>query len=152
MKRELGIARCGLACCLCSENLQCKGCRQDGFKDLAWCPDSEWCENRNCCIDRNLLACWECTDRDCRKGRFSEKIKPLGFTEYIRRYGKEDLLDHLEEKETIGVVYHREGIFGDYDKFDDIEDLIRFIRTNDPQEIQRIIEKKEYSGNLEEQE
>ena len=24
MKRELGIARCGLACCLCSENVTCK--------------------------------------------------------------------------------------------------------------------------------
>ncbi|MEE3497129.1 MAG: DUF3795 domain-containing protein, partial [Butyrivibrio sp.] len=27
MKRELGIARCGLACCLCSENVVCKGCK-----------------------------------------------------------------------------------------------------------------------------
>ncbi len=26
MKRELGIARCGLACCLCSENVNCAGC------------------------------------------------------------------------------------------------------------------------------
>ena len=26
MKRELGIARCGLACCLCSENAACSGC------------------------------------------------------------------------------------------------------------------------------
>ena len=25
MKRELGIARCGLACCLCSENETCHG-------------------------------------------------------------------------------------------------------------------------------
>lgn len=23
MRRELGIARCGLACCLCSENVKC---------------------------------------------------------------------------------------------------------------------------------
>lgn len=26
MKRDLGIARCGLACCLCSENDHCSGC------------------------------------------------------------------------------------------------------------------------------
>ena len=44
MKRELGIARCGLACCLCSENVLCKGCRRDGFKELSWCKDAEWCE------------------------------------------------------------------------------------------------------------
>ena len=41
MKRELGIARCGLACCLCSENVKCKGCKQDGFLDLSWCKDAE---------------------------------------------------------------------------------------------------------------
>ena len=54
MKRELGIARCGLACCLCSENVKCRGCRQDGFKDLAWCQDAEWCENRKCVIEKRL--------------------------------------------------------------------------------------------------
>ena len=49
MKRELGIARCGLACCLCSENIACKalwligemvliyplsGCDQDGNSEI----------------------------------------------------------------------------------------------------------------------
>ncbi len=49
MKRELGIARCGLACCLCTENN--------------------------------------------------------------------------------GVIYHRNGINGDYDDFDEVEKLINFIKT-----------------------
>ena len=40
MKRELGIARCGLACCLCSENAHCRGC------DSGDCPGFSWCENR----------------------------------------------------------------------------------------------------------
>ena len=35
MKRELGIARCGLACCLCSENTTCAGC------DSGDCPDKD---------------------------------------------------------------------------------------------------------------
>lgn len=60
MKRELGIARCGLACCLCSEN---------------------------------------------------------------------ELLDCLERNEEAGIVYHRDGINGDYDNFDDVEKLILFIKT-----------------------
>ena len=30
MKRELGIARCGLACCLCTENADCNGCGSNG--------------------------------------------------------------------------------------------------------------------------
>lgn len=46
MKRELGIARCGLACCLCSENVACAGC------DSGECPDKDWCENRKCSISK----------------------------------------------------------------------------------------------------
>ena len=44
MQRELGIARCGLACCLCSENVVCKGCKRDGFKHeavLVLLPDAD---------------------------------------------------------------------------------------------------------------
>ena len=37
MKRELGTARCGPACCLCSENVTCKGCKRDGFMESARC-------------------------------------------------------------------------------------------------------------------
>lgn len=46
MKRELGIARCGLACCLCSENTHCAGCNS------GQCPDKDWCQNRNCSMER----------------------------------------------------------------------------------------------------
>ena len=53
----------------------------------------------------------------------------MGFTEYARRYGVEKLLDRLEENEKNGIVYHREGIMGDYDEFDDVEELIKFIDT-----------------------
>lgn len=129
MKRELGIARCGLACCLCSENKECKGCMKDGFLELSWCKDAEWCENRKCSIAKALDGCHACQDSGCRKGLFSTKIKALGFTEFVRRYGMEALLDCLEKNEASGVVYHRTGIMGDYDEFDDVEDLIQFIKT-----------------------
>ena len=129
LKRELGIARCGLACCLCSENVKCKGCGQDGFLELDWCKDAEWCENRKCCISKDIMGCYECPDIQCRKGLFSDKIKALAFTEFARRYGKGYLLDCLEKNERAGIVYHREGIIGDYDEFDDIEELINFIKN-----------------------
>ncbi len=135
MKRELGIARCGLACCLCSENVKCKGCKQDGFLDLSWCENADFCENRKCCIEKDVPACWMCDDTDCRKGLFATKIKALGFTEYARRYGIEDLLDRLEANEKAGIVYHREGIMGDYDEFDDVEALIEFIKTGKRQNL-----------------
>ncbi len=121
MKRELGIARCGLACCLCSENEHCSGCNSGD------CPDKDWCENRSCSMSMNIDNCFLC-EKDCRKGLLS-KIKPYGFTLFAKRYGIETLLDCLEENEKRGIVYHRQGINGDYDDFDDVEALIEFIRT-----------------------
>ena len=129
MKRELGIARCGLASCLCSENVECKGCKRDGFLDLSWCKDAEWCVNRKCVIEKNINGCYECEPKDCRKGLYADKIKARAFAEYARRFGVDELLDCLEKNEKAGIVYHREGIIGDYDDFDDIEALIRFIQT-----------------------
>ncbi len=41
----------------------------------------------------------------------------------------ENLLDCLEENEKRGILYHRKGIIGDYDDFDDVEKLIEFIKT-----------------------
>lgn len=121
MKRDLGIARCGLACCLCSENDTCKGCNSGD------CPDKDWCENRKCSMNKKLDYCFEC-DENCNKGLLS-KIKPYAFTLFIKRYGEETLLDCLERNEKQGVVYHRDGINGDYDDFADVDELINFIRT-----------------------
>lgn len=121
MKRELGIARCGLACCLCSENSTCDGCNSGK------CPDKEWCENRKCSISKKRDHCYEC-DEKCRKGLLS-KIKPYAFSEFARRYGEYYLLDCLERNEKNGVIYHRDGINGDYDDFDDVETLIEYIKT-----------------------
>ena len=121
MKRELGIARCGLACCLCSENEQCGGC------DSGNCPDTEWCENRKCSKEKDFDNCFLCKE-DCKKGLLA-KIKPYGFTMFAKRYGVETLLNCLEENEKNGVIYHRQGIVGDYDDFDDVEALIHFIQT-----------------------
>lgn len=121
MKREMGVARCGLACCLCSENDHCRGC------DSGECPDASWCENRKCSLARAISHCHACQE-DCRRGILS-KIKPYGFTLFARRYGVQALLDRLERNEQNGVVYHREGVVGDYDDFTDVEELIRFIQT-----------------------
>lgn len=121
MKRELGIARCGLACCLCSENAACSGC------DSGQCPDKDWCENRKCSIAKEIRHCYEC-DEECRKGLLG-KIKPYAFTLFMKRYGEEYLLDCLGRNEANGIVYHRDGINGDYDDFEDVETLIEYIKT-----------------------
>ena len=121
MTRELGIARCGLACCLCSKNANCQGCNSDD------CPDHDWCENRSCSIQKNIAHCYDCESL-CQKGLLG-KNKPYAFTLFAKRYGEEALMDCLERNEKAGVLYHREGFCGDYDGFDDIEELIEFIKT-----------------------
>ena len=119
MKRERGIARCGLACCLCTED--CGGCNSGD------CPETDSCENRACSIRRGYGHCYECSE-DCHKGWFF-KIKPYGFTQFAKRYGEKELLDCLERNEQAEVVYHRNGFIGDYDEFDNVEELIDFIRS-----------------------
>ena len=118
MKRERGMARCGLACCLCSED--CAGCKSEE------CHDREWCENRKCTIEKGIDGCYACDKSECRANMLG-KIKPYGFTLFIRRYGIEKLMDCLEKNEKAGVVYHRQGVMGDYDDFTDVEELIQFI-------------------------
>lgn len=121
VKRELGIARCGLACCLCSENVTCTGCASEQ------CLDKNWCKNRKCSISKKIDHCYECNEK-CRKGLL-RKIKPYAFTEFARRYGVNYLLNCLERNEKNGIIYHRNGIMGAYDEFEDIEMLIEFIKT-----------------------
>lgn len=121
MKRELGIARCGLACCLCSENDKCSGCNSDA------CPDKDWCENRKCTIEKGISHCYECNE-DCKKGLLN-KIKPYAFTVFAKRYSEEKLLACLEANEKSGIIYHRDGINGDYDDFSSVDELMDFIKT-----------------------
>lgn len=121
MKKELEIGRCGLACCLCSENINCDGCNSGS------CPDSNTCENKKCSIERGFSHCYECKE-DCKKGLLS-KNKPYAFTLFVKRYGKDKLLECLKKNEKKGIIYHRNGISGDYDEFDDPEKLIEFIKT-----------------------
>ena len=47
----------------------------------------------------------------------------------LKKYGEDKLLDCLEENKKKGIVYHREGLNGDYDDFDDAERLMDFILT-----------------------
>lgn len=123
MRRELGIARCGLACCLCSENDACDGCNAGS------CPDKDSCEVRACSLSRGVSHCFECDEFDsCEKvGRFQLKARIIG--RFAKERGVGHLLDCLERNESAGVVYHRSGIVGDYDDFDNPDELMAFIES-----------------------
>ena len=78
-------------------------------------------------MSKSIGHCYECNE-ECRKGLLA-KIKPFAFTEIARRYGEDALLDCLERNEKKGIIYHREGIHGDYDDFDHAEELMAYIKT-----------------------
>ena len=87
MRRELGIARCGLACCLCTENADCNGC------DSNSCPDNDFCENKKCSIAKELTHCYKC-EETCKKGLLS-KIKPYTFNLFAKKCLRLSLALHL---------------------------------------------------------
>ncbi len=68
------------------------GCDSDN------CPDYARCENRRCSFEKGFSGCYVC-EKDCKRGLLN-KIKPYGFTLFIKRHGIERLLDCLEENEN----------------------------------------------------
>ncbi len=128
MIREKGLAYCGLACCVCSQNETCAGCRNDG------CKDREWCHNRKCCIKKGIRGCWECDRFPCGTGML-EKIRARVFAKFAARCGEDALLDRLEENEAAGMIYHYDGqLVGDYDASgteSGIVQLILYGKTSD---------------------
>jgi hypothetical protein len=109
MNKEKGIAYCGLACCVCSENENCAGCRNEG------CKDKEWCKSFNCCKRKGLNGCWECGEFPCDNPMF-EKLRVRTFARFIGDYGEAKLVECLERNDKGGMLYHYAGQqVGDYD-------------------------------------
>ncbi len=121
MDRTKGIAYCGLACCVCSENASCNGCRSRG------CKGTEWCKSFNCCKDKGLNGCWECPDFPCGN-EMLDKPRVRAFAKFITEYGEDKLMDALGRNEAAGVKYHYEGeLVGDYDKPQTEEEIRQLI-------------------------
>ena len=121
MNHEKGLAYCGLACCVCSENETCAGCRNEG------CKNKEWCKHFNCCKEKGLNGCWECSKFPC--GGMHDKVRVFAFAEFIKQDGEKKMMDCLERNEKQGVVYHYPGqITGDYDKYKTVEEIVAMLR------------------------
>ena len=120
MKKEM--ARCGLACFLCSENTHCSGCHADD------CAGAQWCEVRKCCMEKGYSHCYKCDLAEtCQKGILAN-LKPHVFTLFAKRYGENEWIACLERNRQNGIVYHRNGIRGDYDDCKNREELMKLIR------------------------
>lgn len=110
LRPEKGLAYCGLACCVCSENEGCAGCRNEG------CRDREWCKSFRCCREKQLRGCWECEQFPCKDNPMLGKLRVRTFAAFIRDHGEDELLACLQRNERRGVVYHQPGaLTGDYD-------------------------------------
>ncbi len=121
MDRIKGIAYCGLACAVCSENNNCVGCRNEG------CKDKDWCKNYQCCKKKKIQGCWECSEFPC-KGSMLDKIRVRAFAKFIKEYSKEFLLECLDSNEKNGILYHYPGkLTGDYDTLNTENEIIKLI-------------------------
>lgn len=122
MDRIKGMAYCGLACCVCSENKECAGCRNAG------CANKEWCKSFKCCTERNLQGCFECGEYPCEY-EMLHKIRNRAFTMLMQSMGEEKLMNALENGERLGLKYHYEGkLTGDYDKIETVDELSDIMR------------------------
>ena len=116
-----GIAFCGLACCVCSENQNCAGCRKDD------CHHRTTCINYHCCKSKRLKGCWECGDFPC-DAPILHNPRVKAFSKYVAKYGFNRLIRALKNNEEHGVIYHYPGqLIGDYDLFHSEEEIIQWI-------------------------
>jgi hypothetical protein len=121
MDRVKGVAYCGLACCLCSGNSTCAGCRNEG------CKDKDWCKSFHCCKEKGLKGCWECKEFPCDSKIF-ENPHIRAFAKFVAEYGEEKLMDALEENQSRGIIYHYDGqLVGDYNKLQSEEEVCQLL-------------------------
>ena len=121
MKRELGIARCGLACCLCTENARCRGCNSGE------CPDKDWCEDRRCSLEKTFSHCYDCesacTKACCPKSNHMDlhcsskdterrHLKMCAFINYLKYYGNEKI--YLKQLDICCTIYVRKCVLQNY--------------------------------------
>ena len=125
------IARCGLICALCRDDCNCKTDNHCG-KQLS--PDG--CFQATCSTEKGLNGCWECADAPCDKDMFtpiapglrSGRRKLRAFITCIREDGLEKFAQYIANNAHLGIVYHREGTFGDYD-LNANDEILRLLRT-----------------------
>lgn len=115
------VARCGLICFLCRPPRICN-CRANNH-----CKDG--CFQYACCESKGLTGCWECPKAPCGEGMLApDKIKIRAFISCIREDGLEQFAGYIVKNAQNGIVYHRDGIWGDYD-LESEDAVLRLLRT-----------------------
>ena len=110
------IARCGLVCSLCSERAGCPGCTRED------------CAQRRCCIERGQAHCFSCEAYPCARCD-GESARMRAFNLVAREEGPEKLSEYLQRNAANGLVYHRGGLTGDYDRYADSDAVVRLLKS-----------------------
>ena len=124
-RTERGIAYCGLACVLCSDE-SCVGCK-------AKSANGEGCSVSESAMEKGHHGCYACTDYpSCGEGMLQGK-RNKAFNRYAQEFGEDALIERLRINYENGITYHRaDKLPGDYDVLeteDEIYGLVRFGRT-----------------------
>lgn len=110
------IARCGLVCSLCSERAGCPGCTRED------------CARRRCCIERGQAHCFFCEAYPCARCD-GESARMRAFNLVAQEDGPEKLSEYLQRNAANGLVYHRGGLTGDYDRYADSDAVVRLLKS-----------------------
>ena len=120
------IAPCGLVCGLCSEAVECRGCREG-------CVRAEACYQRKCCEDKGIKGCWKCSDFPCGKNMFSleRDVRLTAFVRCAKEDGVKGLAGYVLRNQDNGVLYHRDkqAHTGDYDDLGSEDDVLELLRN-----------------------
>lgn len=120
------VAYCGLICFLCRPSDICR-CRRGNHCGKRLSPAG--CHQYNCCASKGLNGCWECSDAPCGKDMLAEgRVKMRAFITCIKEDGMERFSEYIARNAENGIVYHREGIWGDYD-LDSEASVLKLLRT-----------------------
>ena len=122
------IAPCGLICGLCSEAVNCKGCRTDGG-----CARIAVCYQRKCCTERKIKGCWKCPDFPCGRDMFSPEhdIRLIAFIRCAKEDGLKGLAGYVLCNQDNGILYHRDKTAhtGDYDGLVNEDTVLQQLRN-----------------------
>ena len=120
------VAYCGLICFLCQPSDACR-CRSE--KPCGKRLSGNGCYQYNCCTTKGIKGCWECSEAPCGKDMLAEgKVKMRAFVTCIREDGLDHFSEYIVRNALQGVVYHREGIRGDYDLTAE-DEVLKLLRT-----------------------
>jgi hypothetical protein len=120
-REERGISCCGLACVLCTEDVECPGC-------LSKIKGGYNCKTGKCALNKGFDGCYACPDYSCGDKMLQGKRKQA-FIKYAQEFGKQSLIDRLRVNFENGIVYRTtDNENGDYDTLETIDEVYHLLR------------------------